>query len=111
MNARKKFIDTCSEIYANAISKEVSKGGALQMSKKIKMDTRTPEGKKEFIAVLNEHVQTRLYGRKRFKDKRADKRRAQLTRLSSVASMGPGGVAGGWATSTRSPRSTWPRTR
>ena len=61
MMARRLFVDTCSEIYTNAISTEVAKGGALKTGKAGKTDTTTKEGREEFEVLVRGHVQDKLH--------------------------------------------------
>ena len=65
MNARKAFIDCCSEIYSNAIATEVAKNGALKMGVAAKLNTSTkPADRKRFQLILKEHVEGNLYGKR-----------------------------------------------
>jgi len=67
--ARIAFVTTVGDIYSNAISSEVSKGGALLMGKIGRMQPHYDDERMRFQIILKEHVTGKLYGRKLAKPK------------------------------------------
>ena len=61
-DARRVFVETCSEIYSNAISTEVSKGGSLKMGKASKLQTQKEDGRLE-VSSAHAHIVTRYLTR------------------------------------------------
>ena len=60
--ARQTFVDTCSEIYSNAISSEVARGGALAVGEADALNVADGDQKSKFMLLLRAHVQSELYG-------------------------------------------------
>jgi len=62
--ARLDFVNTAADIYSNAISTEVSKGGALKMDKVAKLQHQREGDRNKFQTILHRHVTEYLYGKK-----------------------------------------------
>uniref|UniRef100_A0A7S4HWI5 SMODS and SLOG-associating 2TM effector domain-containing protein n=1 Tax=Prymnesium polylepis TaxID=72548 RepID=A0A7S4HWI5_9EUKA len=59
--ARELCVNTCQEIYAGALSSEVSKGSALQHPRVATLNTAEASERAVFIRTLQAHVQKRLH--------------------------------------------------
>lgn len=60
--SRAAFVAICQEIYSQAISKEVSKGGSLNVNKTGRLDFDDKEQRKEFMGKLRQHVTVIVLG-------------------------------------------------
>jgi len=60
--AREMCVETCQEVYAKALSSEVSKGSALNHPKAAVLNTASSEERTIFFGKLERHVASELYG-------------------------------------------------
>jgi len=89
--ARLDFVKTCAEIYSNAISTEVSKGGALKIDKVAKLQHQREADRQTFQVILHRYVKEKLYGlkvkepKKKVTPKEAKEAKAPPKKLKSKA--------------------------
>ena len=63
--ARELCVTTCQEIYADALSSEVSKGSALNFSSTAVLNTASAEERDVFVRNLQKHISQNLYGQRK----------------------------------------------
>ena len=83
--ARLDFVTTCAEIYKNAISSEVSKGGALKVGKVQTLQTQHEDQRREFMEALTRHVDENIYHKKIPKEKSKDSSSSMIDAAIDVA--------------------------
>jgi len=76
---RQLFVDTCTEIYAMAISTEVNKGGALKMNKVAQLKGYREGDRNKLQIAIHTHLRETLYREKPKGGKRRAARKAKVS--------------------------------